>query len=274
MKIFLGPAGVPIVSKDRSSLGGIKTVKEIGLNAMEVEFVRGVKMTPKLAEEVGELAKELRISLSVHAPYYVNLNSQKKQIIEASKKMIFDSADRGERMGAGAVAIHSAYYSGFTPEQTYEKVKEGFQDVLDRMKSAGIKNIRLGIETMGRWSQFGSLDECVRMSREIDVIPYIDWSHLFVRGKGMIDYGKVFDVLKPLKLKHIYSHFQNVEKNKKGEFVDVHRPLDHSPPFEPLVKEILKRKLDITIISESPIIEQDSLKMKKIFANLGFELQK
>lgn len=269
MKIFLGPAGVPLVSKDRSSLGGIKTVKEIGLNAMEVEFVRGVKMQPKAAEEIGQVAKELGISLSVHAPYYINLNSQKKQIIEASKKMIFDSADRAERMGAGAVAIHSAYYSGFTPKQTYEKTREGFLDVLDRMKSAGIKNVKLGVETMGRWSQFGSLDECVKLSNEIDVIPFIDWSHLFVRGKGTIDYRNVFDTLKELKLKHIYSHFQNVKKNKKGEFVDVHKPLDHSPPFEPLAREILKRKVDITIISESPIIEQDSLKMRRIFENLG-----
>jgi len=269
MRIFLGPAGVPIVSKDRSSVGGVRTVKELGLNAMEIEFVRGVKMQPKMAEEVGGVAKELGISLTVHAPYYINLNSQKKQIIEASKKMILDSVDRAERMGAGGVAVHSAYYSGFTPEQTFEKVKEGFLDVLDKMKSNGIKNVKLGVETMGRWSQFGSLEECIRMAKEIDVIPFIDWSHLFVRGKGTIDYGKVFDELKKLKMKHIYSHFQNVAKNKKGEFVDVHRPLDHSPPFEPLAKEILKRKFDITIISESPIIEQDSLKMKKSFEKLG-----
>jgi deoxyribonuclease-4 len=271
MKVFLGPAGVPIISKDRSSLGGLRTVKEIGLNAMEIEFVRGVKMEPKLAEEVGEVVKELGVSLSVHSPYYINLNSQKKQIIEASKKMIFDSADRAERMGAGAVAIHSAYYSGFSPEQTYEKTKEGLSKVLDKMKSAGIKNVKLGIETMGRSSQFGSLEECIKLAKEIDVIPYIDWSHLFVRGKGKIDYGKILDALEQLKLKHIYSHFQNVEKNKKGEYVDIHKPLDHSPPFEPLAKEILKRKVDITIISESPIIEQDSLKMKMIFEKLGYK---
>ncbi|MFH0711453.1 MAG: TIM barrel protein [Candidatus Aenigmatarchaeota archaeon] len=270
MKIFLGPAGVPIVSKDRSSLGGLKTVKELRLNAMEIEFVRGVKMEPKLAEEVGKVAKELGISLSVHSPYYINLNSQKKQIIEASKRMIFDSADRAERMGAGAVAIHTAYYSGFNPEQTFEKTKEGLSEVLDKMKSTGIKNVKLGVETMGRWSQFGSLDECVKMAKEIDIIPYIDWSHLFVRGKGTIDYGNIFDTIKQLKLKHVYSHFQNVQKNKKGEYVDVHVPLDHSPPFEPLAKEILKRKVDITVISESPIIEQDSLKMKKILEKAGF----
>jgi len=270
-KIFLGPAGVATVSKDRSTLGGVRTVSEIGLNAMEIEFVRGVKMKPELAEEVGQLAKELKINLSVHAPYYINLCSKKKQIIEASKRMILDSADRAERMGAGAVAIHTAYYSGLTPEQAFEKVKEGFLDILDEMKSRGIKNVKLGSETMGRWSQFGSLEETIALWKNFKgkVIPFIDWSHLYVRGKGTIDYGKIFDTLKPLKLEHIYSHFQNVKKNKQGEWVDVHTPMNSHPPFEPLAKEILKRKVSITIISESPIIEQDSLKMKKIFENFG-----
>jgi len=270
-KIFLGPAGVPTVSKNRSTLGGIKTASELGLNAFECEFVRGVKMQPGLAEEVGALAKELKVNLSVHAPYYINLCSKDKKIIEASKRMILDSADRGERMGAGAVAIHTAYYSGLTPEQAFEMVKEGFQDILDEMNSRGIKTVSLGAETMGRWSQFGSLDETIRLWKELrhQVIPFIDWSHLYVRGKGTIDYGKIFDALKPLKLEHVYSHFQNVKKNSAGEYVDVHVPIDGHPPFEELAKEILKRKIDITIICESPIIEQDSLKMKRIFERLG-----
>jgi len=273
MKVYLGPAGIPISCKGSSTIEGIKTVSELGLNALEVEFVRGVKMQAKAAEEVGRVAKELNISLTVHAPYYINLCSQKKSVIEASKRMILDSADRGERMGAEAIAIHSAYYSGLTPEVAFEKVKEEFEEILDKMKQSGIKNVKLGIETMGRFSQFGSLDEAVEMSRQMKgrVIPWIDWSHLFVRGKGTIDYSNVFEKLEKLKMDKIFSHFQNVEKNKKGEFVDVHKPINGSPPFEPLAKEILKRKVDITIISESPILEQDSLKEKKILEKLGFK---
>ena len=69
-------------------------------------------------------------------------------------------------------------------------------------------------------------------------------------------------------VKHINSHFEGVAKNKKGEFVDVHEPMKN-PPFEPLAKEILKRKIDITVISESPVLEEDSLKMKGIFERFG-----
>jgi deoxyribonuclease-4 len=272
LKIYLGPGGVPIVSKERSTIGGIKTVSQLGLNAMEVEFVRGVKMQEKAAEEVGKVAKEMNIKLTVHAPYYINLCSQKKSVVEASKRMILDSAYRGERMGAEAVAIHSAYYSGLNPGQAFEKVKTEFEEIQDKMKSSGIKNIKLGCETMGRWSQFGSLEETIELAKKLKyLIPYLDWSHLFVRGKGSIDFENIFDKLKELKLDHIFSHFQNVQKNKKGEYIDVHTPLDHSPSFEEFAKILLKRKVDITIISESPILEQDSLKMKKIFEKLGYE---
>ncbi|MEK6909623.1 MAG: endonuclease IV, partial [Candidatus Aenigmatarchaeota archaeon] len=79
----------------------------------------------------------------------------------------------------------------------------------------------------------------------------------------------VFDKLKPLTPDHINSPFEGGDKNKKGEFVDVHVPINGHPPFEPLAKEIIKRKLGITIISESPVLEIDSLKMKKIFEKLG-----
>jgi deoxyribonuclease-4 len=175
-------------------------------------------------------------------------------------------------MGAEAVAIHSAYYSDLSVEQAFEKVKVEFEEIHEKMKTSGIKNIKLGVETMGRWSQFGSLEETIELSKKLKfVIPLIDWSHLFVRGRGKINFENIFDELKPLKLEHIYSHFQNVQKNKKGEYVDIHVPLDHSPSFEEFAKVLLKRKVDITIISESPILEQDSLKMKRILEKLGHE---
>ena len=93
----------------------------------------------------------------------------------------------------------------------------------------------------------------------------MDFGHSFVRENGKINYGDIFDKLKPLKLDHINSQFTGVKFNEKTKkFVDVHVPMDNNPPFEPLAEEILKGKLDITIICESPLLEIDSLKMKKI----------
>jgi deoxyribonuclease-4 len=101
MNVWIGTGGSPISSKSRSSISGSERIKELKLNAMEVEFVRGVNMSNDLAEEVGKLAKELKIRLSIHAPYYINLTSTEKKKIEASKKRIIDSCERGYIMGAG-----------------------------------------------------------------------------------------------------------------------------------------------------------------------------
>lgn len=269
MKIFLGPAGIPFSCEKRDTIEGIKKVAELGLNAMEVEFVHSVYMKKEVAEQAGQVAEEMGVRLSIHAPYYINLCSEKKETIAASRKRIFDCADRGERMGADAIAIHSAYYGKFEREKVFEVVKEEFLKILDEMKSAGIKNVRLGVETMAKRSQFGTLEEVVELHRQVkQVVPYIDWAHLFVRGGGKVDYGNVLEVLKKAKMDHINSHFEGVSKNKSGEWVDVHAPIK-DPAFEPLARELVKKKIDITIISESPLLEEDSLKMKKILEKAG-----
>lgn len=271
MKIFLGPAGIPIASEKRDTVEGIRTASKLGLNAMEVEFVHSVYMKKEVAEEVGRVAKDLGVRLSVHAPYYINLSSEKKETIAASRKRIFDCADRGESMGADAIAIHSAFYGKNEKEKVFEIVKEQFLKILDEMKSAGIKNVKLGVETMAKQSQFGTLDEVLKMHKELKhVIPYIDWAHIFVRNGGKIDYVEVLEKLGKAGIGHINSHFEGVAKNKKGEFVDIHEPI-RNPPFEPLAREILKKKIDITIISESPVLEKDSFKMKSVLQKLGYE---
>ena len=270
-EIFLGSAGIPISTKGASTIDGIKRIKELQLNAFEIEFVRSIYLNEKTAEEAGQVAKENEVRLSVHSPYYINLCSKDAKVIKESEERILKSLEIGEIAGADAVAVHVAYYSGLTPEQAYEKLKENVLNILDKMKSKGIKNNKFGLETMGKSSQFGSLDEIIKLCKDVgsrQLVPYIDWGHLFVRGKGRIDYGEAFDKLKVLKLEHINSHFEGVGKNKKGEFVDVHTPINNHPPFESLAKEIIKRKLSITIISESPILEVDSLKMKRIIEHL------
>jgi len=268
--IWLGPAGIPTVGKGGSSLEGIKTVSKLGLNAMEVEFVRGVKMSKEMAKECGKVAKEFNIRLSVHAPYYINLSSSEKIKIKQSKKRILDSVERAHLMHADVVVFHPGYYGKLDPKETYELIKDACRDIIDTMKSKKIKNVRLGLETTGKHSQFGSLDEIIKIHREFRTcVPVVDFAHMFARQGGRIDYGKILDRLKKLKLKHYHTHFSNIEFSDKGE--RWHLVLDKKPPFKSLAKEILKRKMNITIISESPILEQDSLKMRKIFERLKYK---
>ena len=106
VKIFLGPAGIPLSTRGKGSIEGVKRVKDLGLNAMEVEFVQGVKMSVDTAKELGSVAEELGVRLSVHAPYFINLCSSDQEKVRASQKRILVTAERASSMGADAIAIH------------------------------------------------------------------------------------------------------------------------------------------------------------------------
>jgi deoxyribonuclease-4 len=272
MKIFLGPGGNCVSAKDRTTLGSFNRIAELGLNSQEIEFVRKVYLTEKTAPEIGNKAKELGISLTTHSPYAINLCSNAKSTVEASKRMIVETLKISEMIGAGCAATHIAYYSGLKPEQAIETLKGNIGDILDKAKQIGIKNIKLGIETMAKESQFGTLDEVIALCKEVKgIVPYVDWCHVFVRNNGSTEYSEIFEKLKVLKLDHMYSHFSNSKYNvNTKKFVDVHVPINSHPPFEPLAKEILKRKIDISIVSESPVLELDSLKMVKVFQKIGY----
>ena len=268
MKIRLGPAGVPISCKKRDSISGIKRVAELGLNAMEIEFVRGVHMSVQTAKEVGKTAKDYRIELSCHAPYYVNLLSKDRSIVSASKKRILDTLERGHHMGAVMSAVHTGYYGKYSKEEAMKVVVRECRDILAKRKKKGWKT-RLGLEVGGKLSAFASLEELIKLHNKLPgCVPVIDFAHIYARNQGKIDYSDVLKKMKKAGIRHVHSHFSNISYTKKGE--RSHLPMGKKPPFRPLAKEILKKKMNITIISESPVLEKDSLKMKKIFESLGY----
>ncbi|MHC1586638.1 MAG: TIM barrel protein [Candidatus Hecatellaceae archaeon] len=276
MKIRLGPAGIPTVATKRSTVEGIKTVAQLGLNAMEVEFVRGVAMSLEGAAEAGQVASQLDVRLSVHAPYFINLCSKDRKVAEASKKRIVDSLLRAERMGALEVVVHAGYYGGLSSEEAYKLVKQRYGELMDEARDKGVKKANVAFETTGKVSQFGTLDELISLCREVNCLICVDFAHIYARQAGKIDYAEVFDRLKPLKPSHLHVHFSGIEwspaKTGEGGNEKNHVEIKHDkPPFKPLAQEILKRKIDVTIISESPILEQDSLVMKRVFEELGYK---
>ncbi|MEM2282342.1 MAG: TIM barrel protein [Candidatus Hadarchaeales archaeon] len=270
--IYLGPAGVPLTASDKSTIGGVRRVAELGLNAMEVEFVRGVSMGREMARKVGIEARKLGVRLSVHCPYFVNLCSVEKVKLEASKRRILDSADRAHAMGADLVVFHPGFYGKLTPQQALEAVVEACTDLRKRMEKARMEEVCLGLETMGKQKTFGTLEEILTVSREVEgCVPVVDWAHLYARSAGEVKWGEVFERVRHLK--HLHTHFTGVEfrvvgPGKGNEDHHLEMPAG-KPPFEPLGEEILKRKVDITIISESPALERDSLLMREFFEKRG-----
>ncbi|BBD72391.1 endonuclease IV [Sulfodiicoccus acidiphilus] len=273
-KVFLGPAGVPIAAQGKGTEEGIRKVKELGLNAMEVEFVQGVRMNQTTASRVGEVAREMGVRLSVHAPYFINLCSDENEKVEASKKRLLDTADRAERMGADAIAIHIAFYGKRGPEKCLRFVESQLGDVVDKARSAGAYSVKFGVETMAKETAVGTLDEVIELAKQIKgVIPYIDWAHTFARQGGQINYGDIIDrLVRELGLQHINSHFESVTP-RKGKFVDVHRPIEYeTPPFQPLAEALVRRDVSISLICESPKLEEDALKMKEVLERVGIKI--
>ena len=261
-RIMLGPAGSPAAS----TLEGISKVKVLGLQAMEVQFSHGIAKRNGLAMRVGEEARKHGISLSIHAPYYINLASAEKEKIGASRQRILTSCERGHHMGATKVVFHAAYYGKLSSEKTYEMVRKA----IERMKSVLDKKRwtpELCLETTGKTSQWGTLEEVLRMSKETGCSFCVDFAHLYARNRGHINYAVLLDHIQKAGHKKMHAHFSNINFGLKGE--RNHLVLDGKPPFEPLARELMERKLDATIICESPITWKDSLKMKAIFEKLG-----
>ena len=272
-KVWLGPAGIPkYVKKAKDTADGVKAVKELGLNAMEVEFVQGVRMGADAAERVGIVARELGVKLSVHAPYFINLCSDEKA--EASMKRLWDSVDRAHRMGAWIVVVHAAYYGKLGPDRCYEAVKTRLGELTDKMLDEGIDDVIIGVEITARNNQFGSVEEAFGLAKELKrVRPVVDWGHLYARNNGTIDYGSVLDLWRStFGDEHMHTHFTSV-KYRNGKYVDEHEPISvNMPPFEPLAEELSKRDISITLICESPLLDQDALLMKEILEKHGVRL--
>ena len=267
-KVKLGPAGIPMSAKGMTSAEGVKRVKELGLQAMEVEFVRGVGMKNPTAKELGKVARELKIDLSIHAPYYINLSSADKVKIKQSMKRILDSCERGHHMGAKIVVFHPGYFGKFSKEKAEEMTLHACQVMSDKIRQSGWK-VLLGPETTGKHSAFGSLEETIRLCRKVKRCkPVVDFAHLYARAMGKIDFAEVLSKVKSFG--HLHSHFSCINYTEKGE--RNHLTLaSRKPDFRHVARAVLKKKMDITIISESPILEKDSLKMKKIFEGMGYK---
>jgi deoxyribonuclease-4 len=257
MTVKFGPAGA-----GTSSIEGLKEVARLGFDAVEIPFTYGVRMSNAEAKKRGEAAKEANLDLSVHAPYYINLASEEKHKIIASMKRILLSCERAHYLGAKYIVFHAAFYGKRDKEEVYEMVKWAIEKMQEAIKEKKWK-VKLAPETTGKGSQFGDIDELLRLSKETGCYLTVDFAHIKARNNGKIDYKELFRKLKPVK--HIHAHFSGIEYTAKGERRHL---LTTKQDLMPLLKEIKKSKADITIINESPDPIGDSLKAKKLFANL------
>ncbi|MEM3587586.1 MAG: TIM barrel protein [Candidatus Jordarchaeaceae archaeon] len=270
--MLFGTAGIPITTTERSSINGIKRVKELGLDAMELEFVYGVRMSENFARRIGIVAKQENVCLTAHGPYYINLNSSKKETVQASIERILKTARITKIMGGKSITFHAASYGKAETESAYKKIKQHLSHIVKVLKDEG-NNVWIRPETMGKKSQFGTLEELIKLSQEIEqVLPTVDFAHLDARTNGKSNRYEHFEViLKILEeglgreiLDNMHIHVSGIEYSQKGE--RRHTTLEDSDiNYEELVKAWKDYKIKGVVISESPNIEFDALLLKKIY---------
>lgn len=270
-KLLFGTAGVPKSSAGTSTVSGIQRIAELGLDCLEVEFVQGVKMGGETAEKVDAAAKKFNVFLSVHAPYYINLNSEEEGKRLASQERILSTARLAEKFGAQSVVIHLGYYGRKKPETAYEAIKKGLEEVASILRKERCPVV-LRPETMGKKAQFGSLEEVLLLCREVDgVQPCVDFSHIHARGGKANTYLEFHRILTKIgkklgdeALRNMHIHISGSVYNEKGEMKHVN--LEESDfLFDEWVEALKDFDVRGMVICESPEQETDALMLKNLF---------
>lgn len=269
-KLLFGTAGVPL-STSSSTLAGIEHIRELELDCLEIEFVMGVKMNTHLAQKIREASLAHNISLSVHAPYYINLNSMEEGKRLASQERLLSSARLAELCGALNVTFHAGYYGRATPEQAFKTIKNGVIEVISILRRER-SNVILRPETMGKKTQFGTLEEILVLCREVEgLLPCLDFSHIHAREGKANNYNAFHRILQKVgkklgkdALKNAHIHISGVEYNEKGELKHIN--LEESDfHFDDWLQALKYFEVEGSVICESPDLEKDALMLKKLY---------
>lgn len=272
-----GPAGMP---------GGFKALKKKvdempaylraeKLDSFEYQMVRWgpvPQIRQEMAEKLGKNAVENDIWLTAHGSYFVNLTSAKKETLEASKKRLLACVKGADWMGAHIVVFHPGAYEGRSPKQVFRGCEKAMKEVVESMRTQGLTKVHLAPETMGKGSQFGSLEEVLTLCEQVELTePNIDWAHLHARNGGRFktidDVAQVMDEIEKRlgtkALKNIHGHYSHIEFTAKGE--RRHHNLDrteYGPDFRLIAKLIAERGLNPVIACETPNLDLDAQQLR------------
>lgn len=273
MKTIFGPAGIPIECNG-NNIDGLKHSIGLGLKAYEVEFVRGVRMNPKMAYELQTISAKHDVRVSCHAPFYLNCNNPEKY--KLTRHHLHDCIRVSQSLKLSRIVFHVGYLMKMERETALKNSIEMIRKIINEAYELGYKDFTLGPEVAGKHTQIGSLVEVIAICKEFkECKPVIDWAHLHALTNGGLrtrrDFEKVINQIETelgkRYLKGLHCHYSNIEYTDKGE--RRHQPLGSKwgPRFKLLAEVIKDNDYEFTIICETPLIEQDALKMKSILNN-------
>lgn len=194
-KLSIGPSGIPLAAGGKGIAKGVEILPSLGLDAMELAFVQAVYVrSEEKAKEVNEARKKANVRLSVHAPYYINLNSSKKETMDASIERLYMACKMGGLCGAESVAVHAAFRHGNDSKTIKQKILNACNSIYERLDKDGVK-IRIAPEFAGAHSKWGTLEECMEIAGEVRGGWCMDFGHAHAVSKGSLTTKKAFDEL-------------------------------------------------------------------------------
>ncbi|MBO6088324.1 TIM barrel protein [bacterium] len=266
-------AGMPLKTGKGTYPEAFEILKNMNLDGMELEFVHGVRMKDEHRSFVREMSKDFTIT--AHGPFYINLNSQEEEKIDASVQRIIDTASVASQAGAFSITYHAAFYMGKDKETVYEQVKKQTKRICDVLEKEDIK-VWIRPETTGKNTQWGDLDEIIRLSNEFEqVLPCIDFSHLHARSAGDFNtYDEFSKILEKIgkdigqyALDNFHGHLAGIEYTAKGE--RQHLNLEESDMnYKDLMKVMKEFNVKGALVCESPNIEDDCKLMKDYYNSI------
>lgn len=284
MGVKLGPAGVPLSCKGRTIVEGMDDIIALGLETMEAQTVRLIQ--PQHFEQywqAGVLANKADFEMNIHGPYYAELLGDRVARGRSLAK-IESTLQAARTINARHVTLHTGHYGDFgRGTAANEQVANVFSSVVQRVHDIWhddedefpvfpwIKDgtpSKIGIETSGRQELWGSLEEVLEVVNHVEgTIPVLNIAHIHARGHGRMktseDYGELFDMVREsIGTKEFYCHFSGVE-HRTGNAMHYTQIKKSDLNFEPLAEFIVEDGgwLDITLISDSPLLEHDAMYM-------------
>ena len=270
------PTGTP--KKPGGSVGAIEFSRSIGLRTLELGWVQSVRVTEATCAAIRAAGEAQDVALSMHAPYFINLNAMDEEWPK-SRKRLMDAAHYGYLAGATDIVFHPGSYFQREPAEVLKKAIPRLQGCVEELKKNGDR-VTMRPETMGKSAMLGSLEDAIAMSQDVEgVQPCLDFAHLHARpGDGSLntydEWSKLLEQygreLGAAALKNLHIHLSGIEYGPKGE--KNHLPLAEADlDLKALFKALKEFGCGGRILCESPIMEQDALKMKKAWMKVSGE---
>jgi deoxyribonuclease IV len=269
-RLLFGTAGLPnSTPKKNNPIEGVKQIHALGLDCMQLEFAHGVRMKDEVSSALRRVSYELGVPLTSHGPYYINLNAREQDKIDSSVERIIQTAKISDLCGAESMTFHAAFYMKDSPYDVFDLVEKSMNVIEERLGRLDIE-IELRPELTGKTSQFGSLDELISLTKNVNsCCPCMDFSQLYARTGKYNTYEEFNEVLGRLQeelgqnvLDAMHIHISGISSNSKGDLK--HMNLEKSNfNWRDLLRSLKEHNCKGYVICGSPNLEEDAKMMKE-----------